>query len=134
MRNCLLNEIGYLSISITHEAYIVYNKTSIYKHGWQGNASGVVPPTDTNVKRTLFRWGNWDSVTSTADNTNGDQTGTRFVASEVPSGISNFSNPVASTQTLPASLYLFARPAWWPGSIPWPAVGPDVSGGNITNM
>jgi hypothetical protein len=33
------------------------------------------------------------------------------------------------TQTLPASLYLTARPAWWIASVPFPAIGPDVSGG-----
>jgi len=32
------------------------------------------------------------------------------------------------TQTLPASFYLTSKPAWW-GSIPYPATGPDVTGG-----
>jgi len=32
-----------------------------------------------------------------------------------------------STQSLPASLYLSARPAWWPPGNPWPWVGPDLS-------
>lgn len=32
------------------------------------------------------------------------------------------------THTLPASFYLSAKPAWW-GSAPFPAVGPDISGG-----
>jgi hypothetical protein len=31
-------------------------------------------------------------------------------------------------RTLPASFYLAARPAWW-GRLPFPAVGPDVTGG-----
>lgn len=30
---------------------------------------------------------------------------------------------------LPASLYLTARPVWWKG-LPFPATGPDVTGGN----
>ncbi|MBZ5723517.1 MAG: hypothetical protein LAP87_00830 [Acidobacteriia bacterium] len=29
---------------------------------------------------------------------------------------------------LPASFYLAAKPSWW-GSLPWPAIGPDVTGG-----
>jgi hypothetical protein len=33
------------------------------------------------------------------------------------------------TQTLPASFYLPSKPSWW-GSIPFPATGPDVTGGN----
>jgi O-antigen/teichoic acid export membrane protein len=32
------------------------------------------------------------------------------------------------THELPASLYLIGKPAWW-GSMPFPATGPDVSGG-----
>jgi hypothetical protein len=30
-----------------------------------------------------------------------------------------------------ASLYLTSKPAWWCGNIPWPAIGPDVTG--LTN-
>ena len=33
------------------------------------------------------------------------------------------------TQTLPKSFYLSSQPSWWPSSIPWPAIGPDVTGG-----
>ena len=34
------------------------------------------------------------------------------------------------THTLPASFYLTAKPSWWTSSIPWPAIGPDVTGGS----
>ena len=34
----------------------------------------------------------------------------------------------AVTQTLPASFYLTGKPTWW-GSMPFPATGPDVTGG-----
>jgi len=47
----------------------------------------------------------------------------------------NFNNANSSiawvtgvTQSLPASFYLSSKPSWW-GSIPFPATGPDVSGG-----
>jgi hypothetical protein len=36
-------------------------------------------------------------------------------------------NP-GTTQTLPTSLYLTAKPSWW-GNVPFPAIGPDVSSG-----
>jgi hypothetical protein len=32
------------------------------------------------------------------------------------------------TQTLPASFYMSSKPTWF-GSAPWPAIGPDVTGG-----
>jgi len=34
------------------------------------------------------------------------------------------------TQTLPASFYLSSQPSWWTSTIPWPAIGPDVTGGS----
>lgn len=30
-------------------------------------------------------------------------------------------------RTLPASLYLTGKPAWWGNGTPWPAIGPDLS-------
>jgi len=79
---------------------------------------------DSNVNRTLMRWGNWDVVTN----------GAKFTASEVPSGIANFPNPVPGNQTLPASFFLSSKPGFWPSSKPWPGIGPDVTGGNIANV
>jgi hypothetical protein len=69
-----------------------------------------------------MRWGNWDVV-------NGS---TQWNSSEVPSGIGSYANAVPSSQTLPASFYLSSTsaPQWW-GALPWPAIGPDVSGGNL---
>ena len=78
-------------------------------------------PTDANVKPNLFRWGNYDTVTGTI----------RYVASEVPFGTANFPNAVPATQTLPASFYLSSKPAFF-GSVPWPPIGPDVTGGTVS--
>lgn len=89
-------------------------ETSIYSLGSDMNTS----PSDSLVKPTLMRWGNYDTVTGTS----------RFVASEVPSGLSLYANPVPSTNTLPASFYLAGKPAWF-GVTAWPPIGPDVTGG-----
>jgi hypothetical protein len=96
---------------------------SIFMLGWSGNQAKY--PTFNNdllVRSTLMRWGNYDVVT-----------GTRFNASEVPSTLSLYSNPVPADNSLPASFYLSAKPSWW-GAGPWPAIGPDVTGGNITGV
>jgi hypothetical protein len=94
--------------------------TAIYTLGWSGNGgttdSGV--PNDPRVKTTLFRWGNYDVVNGAVV----------WNAAEVPSTLSPFGNPVPGNQTLPASLYLPGKPSWW-GAVPWPAIGPDVTGG-----
>jgi concanavalin A-like lectin/glucanase superfamily protein/Big-like domain-containing protein/fibronectin type III domain protein/parallel beta helix pectate lyase-like protein len=94
--------------------------TAIYTLGWSGNGgttdSGV--PNDPRVKTTLFRWGNYDVVNGAVV----------WNPAEVPSTVSPFGNPLPGNQTLPTSLYLSGRPSWW-GIVPWPAIGPDVTGG-----
>lgn len=42
-------------------------------------------------------------------------------------------NPVPADHVLPNSLYLSSKPSWW-GSVAWPPIGPDVTGGNITGV
>jgi hypothetical protein len=97
--------------------------TPIFDIG-SGNTEGsVTVPGDPLVGTTLMRWGNYDTVNAAV----------RFVASEVPSGLASYANPVPASQTLPASLYLNSKPAWF-GTIPWPAIGPDVTGGNIAGV
>jgi concanavalin A-like lectin/glucanase superfamily protein/Big-like domain-containing protein len=86
---------------------------SIYLLGYTGVNEGTSLGYDSLVATMLLRWGNFDYATGQ----------TRWNALEIPAG-----NAVPSTQTLPASLFLSARPSWW-GTMPWPAIGPDVTGG-----
>ena len=100
---------------------------NIYRLGYPGSdpatsQSGV--SYDDQVKITLMRWGNYDTKTATS----------RFEASEVPSGIGALANPVPADNNLPASFYLNAKPNWWPAAKPWPPIGPDVTGGNISGI
>jgi len=79
---------------------------------------------DPYTASTLMRWGNYDNVTGTS----------RFVSSEVPSGIPSYSNPVPANNSLPPSFYLSGQPSWWAfpsgnANTPFPAIGPDVTGG-----
>lgn len=71
---------------------------------------------DLGAVTTLLRWGNFDYATNS----------TRWNAAEIPSG-----NPVPSSHTLPPSLFLTVKPGFW-GTMPWPAIGPDVTGGYDT--
>jgi hypothetical protein len=134
--NRFFNAIGNIAGSASYSDYEstlnTNNANSIFNIGWNGNNSGTPVTTDTNVKRTLMRWGNWDQFTSTNRTGTNDQTGTRFVSAEVPSGITNFPNPVPASQTLPASFYLSSKPSWF-GSVPFPAIGPDVASGSAPN-
>jgi hypothetical protein len=85
----------------------------MWSTAWQGMGNY-----DDLTYSTLMRWGNYDAVTGTV----------KWDAAEIPSGVA-----VPGSHTLPASFYLAARPGWWStpwGTPAWPAIGPDVSGGD----
>lgn len=90
---------------------------------------GNTIPNDPDTTRTFLRWGNYTVVPQASDTP--ANSGVRFVASEVPSAITNFSSPVPTSTALPPSFYLSAEPTWWPASTPWPPIGPDVTNGNV---
>lgn len=96
---------------------------SIYVLGWGGNdGTSANIPNDPLVAATLMRWGNYDVATSSV----------HWDTSEVPSSISQFASAVPTSQSLPDSFFLSGKPGWWStpwGSPPWPAIGPDVTGG-----
>lgn len=102
---------------------------TIYEIGWAGSECGTNlnagVQNDAITRNTLFRWGNYDTVNASA----------QWNASEVPSsGVSYINgNAVPTSRNLPPSFYLPSKPYWW-GSMPWPAIGPDVSGGNISGF
>jgi len=95
----------------------------IYRLGYpnMGNCDttsydGASPPgVDAKVQATLLRWANYDYVHSAVQRD----------TAELPAGV-----PAPGTDPLPASLVYSGAPPWWPASVPWPPIGPDVSGGN----
>src|SRR5207249_1779084 len=98
-----------------------HSNASIFMLGWSGNqARSGSMSNDLLVRSTLMRWGNYDTVTGSAG----------FNASEVPSSLGLYANPVPGSNVLPASMYLSSKPLWW-GAGPWPAIGPDVAGGPV---
>jgi len=115
--NVLGRSGGYYNTYDAHSANAIFDTTG-------STYPGVSYPADSQTGNTLMRWGNYDTVTGTS----------RFVSSEVPSGLSHYANPVPNTQNLPASFYLSGKPSWWvfPNgtTAPFPAIGPDVTGGN----
>ncbi len=109
---------------------------SVFNLGFSG-ASGSVNgsfPDDLLVASTLMRWGNYDTVTNDVRwcTANGSPIAAcggseRAESAPVYPGLSN------PSQTLPASFYLLTQPSWW-GTMPWPAIGPDVTSGNVANV
>jgi hypothetical protein len=74
---------------------------------------------DPETPATAMIWGNYDVATGAS----------RWNAAEVPWQTTYFPNPVPAANVLPASLYLSRPPLWW-SHAPWPAIGPDVTGGS----
>src|SRR5258708_18978178 len=70
-----------------------------------------------------MRWGNYDTVNAAV----------RFQTSEDGHTAPTYPALTNASQTLPASFYLSSKPSFW-GTMPWPAVGPDVTGGNVANV
>jgi hypothetical protein len=56
---------------------------------------------------------------------------TLFLHGDYASATNSITWAPGVTQSLPPSFYLPSKPAWF-GNVPWPVIGPDVSGG-ITN-
>jgi hypothetical protein len=119
-RNVIGNVLGTPGYHTHYSTSTVPDQFSIYTLG-VGNPNMSPPiPSDPVVASTMFRWGNYDVVNAS----------NQFNKSEVPSGISVYPNSIPGSQTLPPSFYVSSKPAWW-GSMPWPAIGPDVTGGNV---
>jgi hypothetical protein len=79
---------------------------------------------DPDVWATLMLWDNYTTVGGWVSN-----------ASEVPSGDPNYPNPVPAIAT-PASLFRTSAPSYFTmgggiGTIPFPPIGPGVSGGEL---
>ena len=97
---------------------------SIYDLGAGDTEGSEVVKADPYTTTSLMRWGNYDVLNAAV----------RWQSSEVPSGLKDgYANPVPASQTLPGSFWLTGKPTWW-GSVQWPPIGPDVTGGNIPGV
>jgi len=85
---------------------------------------------DLNVATTLMRWGNYDTVTGAVRECT-SSSGAPCSGDETGSGANTYPALSSPSTTFPASFFLSSRPSWWVSS-PWPAIGPDVTGGDIS--
>jgi len=113
----------------------------VYRIGYAGGSdtspeAGVVY--DPVVSTSLMRWGNYDVISNAVrwcgNSSDPGWSTTCASTSEVPTGDPNYPNPVPSNTSLPASFVFTSQPSFWPSSKPWPAIGPDVTGGNVSGV
>jgi hypothetical protein len=111
---------------------------SIYVVGWSGDGNTYDSTAGLNDvplgPASQMLWGNYDTVNSAV----------RWNSAEVPSALSDttgspsiYAVPVPASQSLPPSFFMSAQPSWWAtpwGTPTWPAIGPDVTGGNIAGI
>jgi hypothetical protein len=114
--NIVGNVLGRTGYYTAYESDLGTNDVDIYSFGQPDSG----PSGDPRTRETAMRWGNYDTVSARS----------HFDAPEVPSGLTNFANAVPANQRLPPSFYLAVKPSWW-GAMPWPAIGPDVTLGDI---
>lgn len=90
-----------------------------------GPSEGVAA--DDNTWLTAFIWGNYATIGNSV----------RWDSAEVPSSDAFYPNPVPSAQTIPTSFCYSARPSYFTvsgvGTITWPPIGPEVTGGDGLN-
>jgi len=117
-QNFLGNVLGPVGASCTAGTYEINadsgQSSVIYKFGYydDGGASSPNLTLSAKVGKTILRGGNWDCKTNSV-----------VWSSNIPSG-SNASTYIAQ-QTLPNSLYLAAKPAWFSASgAAWPPIDP----------
>lgn len=117
--------------------------------------AGSAPFTSTIIPSATRNYSNFFSATSVGYNTGSDTSGASVASFSSGPGPTtgywvglasgtlfqhgNFdiaSNSViwngSTTHTLPNSFYKSSKPSWF-GTVPWPAIGPDVTGGNVDN-
>ena len=130
---------GYTSSTNEYDLGGATGYAYILGSGDQGGATPI--PLDGIAVSSAMRWGNYDVVTGVVRWCgNVSDTGWSLTCgsvSEVPWNISLYANAIptkgdtgAGQGAMPPSFYLSSQPSWW-GSTPWPAIGPDVSGGNV---
>ncbi len=134
--NNVANVLGTPGFTTTYQTSAPFGGYAAWNIG--GGNPAVSLPTDPLVSSTMLRWGNYDVVNGTvlactANGANSWPGGTASACIEDERGATAPTYPGLSTPstTLPASFYMSGRPAWWSTTISFPAIGPDVSSGNV---
>jgi hypothetical protein len=114
------------------------NVGMIYMEGWSDQNGAAFSPTcigtsfnlnnDLLVASSTMKWGNYDTVNGSVQENSG----------ETASGASTYPGLSSPSTSFPASFILGSTPSWWQfpsgSTAPFPGIGPDVTGGNISGV
>jgi hypothetical protein len=153
--NRYYNVVGnVLGTSGYHNTYQVQNTsttdcgpnpwTTIYSFGYSNQnqvaftpaciGSGFIVYNDSIVHASTMRFDNYDVVTGATRACTGPSVPSSFCTEdELADNAPSYPGLSSPSSSLPPSFFLSSKPAWW-GSSPWPANGPDISSGNISNV
>ena len=108
---------------------------------WTASGAGGCYPggftinSDLLVATSLMRWGNWDDVTNAVRECKAGSA-SPCTADETGSGAPTYPGLASPSTTFPQSFIFSSQPSWWvfPSGTasPWPGIGPDVTGGDIS--
>jgi len=100
-----------------------------------GSANGGVSPAiagDPIVGATTMRWGNYDVANNAVLECTAAKTPISACTADERAEAAPVYQGLASPSTsFPPSYYYSSRPSWYSSSTPFPAIGPDVSNGNV---
>jgi len=99
----VFGELGYTGVYEAENVVCSNGQKYIYKIGYEYDSDCQPTGNDPLVKQTLLRHGNFDYISNSV-----------------------VWDPTISDHNIPNSLYLSSKPSWF-GSLPWPAIGPDIS-------
>jgi hypothetical protein len=137
----ILGTVGSQSTYVQNGAIPPFPTQGLYwlnsSAGYIENGDGQFAFNDPLVATSLLRWGNYDVVTGATRWCGTGREGECDGTSEIPTtGVAFINgNAVPASHNLPPSFYLSAQPQFWTMASgygptpPWPAIGPDVSGG-----
>jgi hypothetical protein len=152
--NAVGNIFGTVGYHTLYEAFPAASGTTgsdrptlVYAGGWgawsgqhcSAGLCGTNVPNDTLVQPTFMRWGNWDPVTNGVNFCTSASHPSPCTGDETSSSAATYPGLASPSSTLPASFYYSSKPTAWTHNpttgydMPWPPIGPDVTGGNITN-
>ena len=102
---------------------------TVYNLGGGNSGENPAVSSDSVLIGTTMRWGNYDSANGADLYCKSGYTAP-CTSDETGDGAPSYPGLSSPSTNFPASFYLSSKPSWWQ-SEPWPAIGPDVSGGNL---